>query len=307
MSNAPDMFFLAVDGGGSKTLALIVDQTGRERGRGVSESSNHEVVGTEQAVAAIHQAVTRAATAAGAALPVASAWLGLAGIDHPHNVEMLLPSLRALATAIRITNDAELVLGALPDQVGVAVIAGTGSIALGRASDGRMARVGGWGHVFGDEGSGYGIGREALQCAARAADGRGPGTGLLAAILDCWDLAAPELMMAHVYEAFDKTEIAALAPLVFALARDGDQVARRIEARAARELALTVTTVARLLGCPPGRLPLAIGGGLLVHEERLRAMMIHRVASDWTVEPVVVSEPALTAALALVDRGCFDE
>lgn len=303
MSDMAGPFFLAVDGGGSKTLAIVVDARGRERGRGVSGSSNHEVVGAEQAIAAIHLAVTYAVTAAGAELPVASAWLGLSGIDHPQNVEILLPPLRGLAHEVRITNDAELVLGALSDQVGIAVIAGTGSIAVGRAPDGQMARVGGWGHVFGDEGSGYGIGREALQCAARAADGRGPETKLLAAILGRWDLAMPELMMARVYESFDKTEIAALAPMVLALARGGDPAARRIEARAARELALDISTAAQRLNFPPGLVPLAVGGGLLVHEARLRAMMVNRIARAWTVEPVVVSEPALTAARALVDRG----
>jgi N-acetylglucosamine kinase-like BadF-type ATPase len=295
--------FLGIDGGGSKTLAVIVDGTGCERGRGVAGSSNHEVVGLERAVAAIHDAVGQATHAAHTELPLAAAWLGLAGIDHPRNIEMLAPAVRTFAATVHICNDAELVLSALPRQVGVAVISGTGSIALGRNAEGMLVRVGGWGHVLGDEGSGFGIGREALQCAVRAADGRGPATALLESILDAWHLAAPESLLEQVYPTFDKTAIAALAPLVLALARDGDPMACRIEAHAANELALAVKTVARRLGFVSGPLPLALGGGVLSHEERLRALVIRRVASAWRVAPVLVEEPASSAARALIDRS----
>jgi N-acetylglucosamine kinase-like BadF-type ATPase len=289
--------FLGIDGGGSKTLAVIVDAAGRECGRGVAGSSNHEVVGLEAAVAAIHLAAERAAHAAKAALPVASACLGLAGVDHPGDIERLSPRVASLARAVRISNDAELALSALPGQVGVALIAGTGSIALGRDTLGHTARVGGWGHIFGDEGSGYAIGRAGLQAAARASDGRGSTTTLLQGILSAWELGAPELLLARVYQPFDKTAIAALAPLVLTLATAGDQAARRIEADAARELALAVTTVARTLNFPLGALPLVFAGGVLVHNEGLRALVVDGVA--WTVTPVVVAEPAQSAARAL--------
>ena len=88
-----------------------------------------------------------------------------------------------------------------------------------------------------------------------------------------------------------------MAPLVLTLATAGDQAARRIEADAARELALAVTTVARTLNFPLGALPLAFAGGVLVHHERLRALVVEGVA--WTVTPVVVAEPAQSAARAL--------
>jgi N-acetylglucosamine kinase-like BadF-type ATPase len=214
---------------------------------------------------------------------------------------MLAPAVHSFATTVRISNDAELVLSALPRQVGVAVISGTGSIALGRDAQGTLARVGGWGHVLGDEGSGFGIGREALQRAVRAADGRGPATALLDSILRHWHLPAAESLLELVYPTFDKTSIAALAPLVLALARAGDPMARRIEARAANELALAVMTVARTLGFVAGSLPVAFGGGVLIHEERLRTLVIRRLERIWSVDPVLVAEPASSAARALID------
>lgn len=293
--------FLGVDGGGSKTLAVIVDEAGYEQGRGVAGSSNHEVVGLERAVAAIRDAVGKASAIAHADLPLTAAWIGLAGIDHPRDIAMLTPAVRSFAGRVRISNDAELVLSGLPHQVGVAVISGTGSIALGRDAQGTLARVGGWGHVLGDEGSGFGIGREALQCAVRAADGRGPATALLGTILGHWQLDAPEALLERVYPTFDKTAIAALAPLVLALARAGDPVACRIEARAANELALAITAVTRRLSFVAGPLPVAFGGGVLINEERLRALVIRRIARTWSVDPVLVEEPASSAARALAD------
>ena len=278
MSEPLTPLYLGIDGGGSKTLAVIVDATGHERGRGVAGSSNHEVVGIEQAVTAIHHAAERAALAAGIALPVASAWLGLSGVDHPGDCERFQPRVSSLARHVRISNDAELALSALPRQVGVALISGTGSIALGRDAAGRVVRVGGWGHVFGDEGSGYAIGRAGLQAAARASDGRGPSTALLERILAAWELDAPESLLTRVYQPFDKTAIAALAPLVLALAAEGDEMAQRIEANAARELALAAATVAHKLDFPPGPLPLACAGGMLVHHERLRTLVMEGIA-----------------------------
>ncbi len=293
--------FLGIDGGGSKTLAVIVDEGGCERGRGVAGSSNHEVVGLERAIAAIHEAVGKASAVALTNPPLTAAWIGLAGIDHPRDIAMLAPAVHSFAGTVRISNDAELVLSGLPHQVGVAVISGTGSIALGRDAQGTLARVGGWGHVLGDEGSGFGIGREALQCAVRAADGRGPATALLDSILRHWQLPAPEALLELVYPTFDKTAIAALAPLVLALAHEGDPVACRIEARAANELALAIIAVTRRLSFVAGPLPVAFGGGVLINEERLRERVIRRIARAWTVDPVLVEEPASSAARALAD------
>jgi N-acetylglucosamine kinase-like BadF-type ATPase len=307
MSPLSSAYYLGVDGGGSKTLAVVVDSAGRECGRGMAGSSNQEAVGHEQAVAALHAAIGLAVAAADAEMPLRAAWLGLAGVDHAHDVDALLPQVHSFASMVRITNDAELVLGALPGRIGVALIAGTGSIAMGRDAHGSTARVGGWGHIFGDEGSGYSIGRAALQHAARAADGRDPTTALLDSILAHWSLNAPELLLARVYQSFDKTAIAALAPLVLALAHDGDPLARRIEMRAARELALAVTTIACRLCFPLGLLPLAFGGGLLVHEAHLRECVVRQIARAWSIEPaaelVVVEEPASSAARALVNES----
>jgi glucosamine kinase len=293
-----------VDGGGSKTLAVVVDRAGRERGRATAGASNYTVVGAEHTVAEVTRAVTEATRRAGGALPLRALWVGLSGVDRPGARDLLAPPLRSLATDVRLTNDAELVFGALDGAVGVVLIAGTGSIALGRDRTGTTIRAGGWGHLIGDEGSGYDLGRQAIQAAARAADGRGPATALLDAILRQWELDRPLAMIPRVYGAGDKAEIAALSMVVFAAAREGDPVARRIMAGAAGELALAAGAVGDRLAFPDNRLPLALAGGLLAGEADYRAMVLRRLRRRRPIGPVrLVVDPALSAARGLLDSG----
>ncbi|HUY78311.1 MAG TPA: BadF/BadG/BcrA/BcrD ATPase family protein [Ktedonobacterales bacterium] len=300
----PETCFLGVDGGGSKTLAVIVDAAGAERGRGLAGCANYQAIGRNAAVAQISLAVEAAAVAAGYRAPFAAAWLGLAGVDSPRDHTLLLPQLRTLAETVRLTNDAELALGALTGCVGVALVAGTGSIALGRSASGTQARAGGWGHLLGDEGSGYDIGRRALQAATQAADGRGPPTQLLARILDAWELHATEDILGRVYPLGEKAAIALLSRLVFEAAQAGDRVASEIARRAAAELAQTALTVGKALGFDAGGMPLALGGGLLLHEANLRRDVLRLVRRRQTVGPVVlVGEPALSAARAAIACG----
>ncbi len=293
-------YFLGVDGGATKTLAVIVDGAGREIGRGIAGSGNQAAVGLERAVASIREAVTAAAQQAGSDGAFRAAWIGLAGVDRPGDRDRLLPHLDPLADVIRLTNDAELALTGLAGAVGVAVIAGTGSIVVGRDASGRMARSGGWGHILGDEGSGYEIGRLALKAAARASDGRGPQTALLPAIMAEWRLARPDAMIDRVYPEGDKGEIARLSALVFAAAREGDAVARRIVREAATELALAALAVGEMLQFPEGALPVALAGGMLIHEVDFRAVVLRRLRRRRPVGQVaLVAEPALSAARAV--------
>lgn len=300
--SAGEPLYAGVDGGATKTLAVVVDAEGREWGRAVSGSGNYQAVGLRRAVEHITAALGEAAKLAGGAPPLAAAWIGLAGVDRPADAALLAPELEPLAGAVRISNDAELALTALDGALGVAVISGTGSIALGRDAAGRQVRTGGWGHVVGDEGSGWEIGRRALQAVARASDGRGPETTLTEALLRQWDLGSPDGIIGVVYPETDKAQVAALSRLVLAAARGGDAVARAILAEAADELALAVGAVARRLEFPEGRVPLALAGGLLVNEGDFRGMVRERVERERRLGQVeVVRDSPLSAARAAPD------
>ncbi len=257
MIDQPSNWSLGIDGGGTKTLAIIVDAAGNEQARARAGSANHQDVGVDTALLHISQAIEAAVLQAGCTLPVDSAWFGLAGLDHPSDHALLTPLLQSFARKLHLTNDAELVLSVLPGTTGVALIAGTGSIALGQDAHGASARAGGWGHLIGDEGSGYDLGRQCLQAMAQATDGRAQTTMLTNLVLQHWHLGAASDIINKVYNNCDKATIAALSPLVCSAARDGDKIACRIIATAARSLATAVVAVKNHLDFPKQPLNLA--------------------------------------------------
>lgn len=287
---------IGIDGGGSKTLALLADADGNILGRGSAGRSNYHAVGREAALEALDTAV-KAAFAAAALRPqrVHAIGVGLAGVDRPDDRAVFEPWVAARAATGRIVNDARLVLAAgTPDDWGVAVIAGTGSIVIGRDSAGREDRSGGWGYLLGDEGSGFAIGMSAVRAAVRAADGRGPQTQLLSKIMAQWSLASAQGLIAQVYQTPPPIQaIAALLPLVEDAAQQGDAVAQLIFAEAGRELALTVQVVVQRLALPQPT-PCALAGGGVLHSPLL-AQALHAAIKTLGVQlgPIgLVAEPA---------------
>ncbi len=292
---------IGIDGGGSKTLALLADPQAQIVGRGVAGPSNYQAVGAEQAwqalEAALHVALADAQVAMG---DVRALCLGLAGVDRPADLQLFQQwaNRQWPEVPVLIVNDAQLVLAAgTPAGWGVALIAGTGSIAYGANPAGRSARAGGWGHILGDEGSGYAIGLAALRAVVRAADGRGPATQLRAAVLPQWGLADPESLIQRVYvDGAGAAEIATLAPLVARSAAEGDAVAQAIINDACVELALAAASVVRQLELT-GSVPCALAGGLLVNLPVLMSGL--RAAAEQLgvlLEPLMtVTEPAMGA------------
>src|SRR5205814_2761782 len=176
-------YFLGVDGGASKTAALVIDESGKSLGSGVAGPSNHLRVGVETAARNIERAVNKALVAADvASREIHWAYCGIAGADHPAHRQEVVDSLEIFYPRGNFTvdNDARIALtGAIGFGAGVVVIAGTGSVAYGRNEAGEEARAGGWGPSLGDEGSAYGIGRGAFTAVLRALGGRGPATQML--------------------------------------------------------------------------------------------------------------------------------
>ncbi|MGE0760399.1 MAG: N-acetylglucosamine kinase, partial [Pirellulaceae bacterium] len=212
---------------------------------------------------------------------------------------------RQLARRLVITNDAEpLLAAASPAGWGIALIAGTGSFAVGRAPDGQSARCGGWGYLVGDEGSGYALALAGMRCVTRAADGRGPATQLLDRLLADWGISSPAELVPVLYGAeMTRRRIAEFAPVVLETARGGDPVAAQLVVDAAAELAVLVSTLRRRLGLATGTFPLALAGGVLVHAAELREQLGRQLAAtgDVPAEVTVVTEP-VRGAVALARR-----
>ena len=244
--------FLGVDGGGTKTLAILTDARLRVIGKGLSGPSNPHRVGWKEAVANIRTAVMQALQDAGLHLSdVSAAGLGIAGVSHPIHYHTMRDALdRALGLEhMELVTDAKAALaGALDGKPGVIVIAGTGSIALGMNAAGEEARSGGYGPTFSDEGSGYDISRRALKAIAASFDGRSPQTLLTERITRELGVTSAADLPSVIYSNDARPpKIASLAKLVAAAAREGDPVARQILAEAGAELgALAVAVIQRL-------------------------------------------------------------
>lgn len=302
MSTLP--LLLGVHGGGSQTRALLADENGHVVGTGTAGASNYQSVGFAAATEALRAAIAEAWRAAGIApdLPMEVACFGLAGTGRPEDRARFEAWAATSGIARRYTfvSDAELVLAAgTPEGWGVALIAGTGSFCWGRAADGRTARVGGWGYLLGDEGSGYDLAVQALRLVAQTADGRAEAHALLRAVLEYWRLDTPAGLIPHVYH-LERTraEIAGAIAPVLALAEAGDSHAAALLDRAAADLADMLATLIEKLDLDQP--PVALAGGLLGASASLRTSIAERVQA--ALGPISYVEEPARGALILARR-----
>jgi len=301
---------LGVDGGGTHTVCVILDGTGREIGRGRGGPSNHQSVGAEAAWVGLAEAVGAARLAAGDP-PLAAACWGMAGLDREEDLQILQGIAATLLPGlpVQIVNDAEIALagGTGGRREGVVVIAGTGSIAVGVDANGRKARAGGWGHTLGDEGSGFDLGHRALNAATRAQDGRGPETSLVDKLSTAIGVPDLEGLAHRVYlENWAAPEVAALAPVVLEAAEEGDQVAQGIVDAAAHELALAAVVVIRGLEMQGQVFEVVLSGGIFHGSARMVEAVRREVAAFASEADVHLprNEPVLGAAwMALQAAG----
>jgi N-acetylglucosamine kinase-like BadF-type ATPase len=274
-----DELVLGIDGGGTKTVAWICKANGSSTdpiGCGTAGPSNPGVVGMSQAITSLAQAVDAAFIDAGLAPGLlAAACLAISGTERhaDRNAMVRWAADRSLASIVRLVGDAEAVLaGGSRRGWGVALIAGTGSFAFGRDLAGLTVRVGGWGYLFGDEGSGHALGAAGLRAATQQADGRGPPTILLPRLLSRFELTEPRELVTILYDGHParRTALAELAPLVTAAAAEGDDVAKQIASDAAADLARLVTATCIQLKLSSSSYPLAITGGVLCNSPLMR-------------------------------------
>ncbi len=301
---------VGVDAGGTKTTAWLarLDAAAHDavRGRGTSGPGNPRAAGFDIAqrniAAAVANAFADAKLEPGRVAAVCIAAAG-AGRDAEQQRLKAWAADCKLAEQIHISGDVEPVLAAVSVAgTGIALISGTGSLAWGRNSSGETARAGGWGYLFGDEGSGYAIALAGLRAAAKAADGVGPHTTLLAALQHRLEATKPEELVNRVYEKpLTRAELASLADVVFESAGT-DAVARQIVDEAAEDLARLVRRLKVSLRFDGDSFPLAVAGGVLTHQREFRADVARR--SEITVANMqVVAEP-VAGAVVLARAEC---
>jgi N-acetylglucosamine kinase len=278
-------YFIGVDGGASKTAAIVIDENEEILGRGLAGGSNHLRVGIEEATRNVERAVNIALVEAGVAIRnVEYAYCGIAGSDHPVHRQRVIDSLAIFFPRgnFIVDTDARIALtGAVGFGSGIVIISGTGSVAFGRNDDGDEVRAGGWGPTLGDEGSGYWIAREGLTAIVRAHDGRGFRTRMTDLLCEEYDLCSAEDLPKFVYATTTHADdIARYGKLVIEAAKRHDNVASEILTRAGSELAECVLAIARKLNMTTLRFPVAYVGGAFHAGELLLAPMRLRIQRD---------------------------
>ncbi|MGN7469890.1 N-acetylglucosamine kinase [Brevibacillus sp. SAFN-007a] len=293
---------LAVDGGGTKCVAVLADRAARAVGRGRAGACNYQGIGEEAAARELVEAIRQAmedAAGRGALLPfvfgqgagereweVDCAVFGIAGLDTEQDrrviSRMVSKGLDQLGIRVRhliVENDGfAALLGATGGKPGILVIAGTGSIAFGVNEAQKTARAGGWGHRVGDEGSGYWIGRQAIMAVLRAADGRGAPTLLKELLLSHVGLAHVEELFNWTYsERYSVEKVGELSPLVSRAALAGDQVAANILQVAGDELFSAVRAVIDALDMKQKPFQMVLQGGVLQNDGRVRQIVVEHV------------------------------
>ena len=293
--------YLGVDGGGTKTQIVLIDEKKQIVGEGFAGASNPLRVGIETAVSNIIKAVNYACDVGGLSRgDIVSATLGLAGVRREDLRQRVYESFTENfhIRTVEVCTDAEIALfGAANGKAALVVIAGTGSICIGQNDKGVRATAGGWGPLAGDEGGGTGIARRALQAIAKASDGRGNPTKLSEVALDYFRAARMEDLSVAIYAPhIDNTRIAGFARCVVETALEGDEVAQGILSEAGSELALAATAVIRKLKLERKKFPIARVGGIFRAGDLITKTFIERVQS--VAPKAYLSEPKAPPAVA---------
>jgi N-acetylglucosamine kinase-like BadF-type ATPase len=309
MPRAGARYLLGVDGGATKTLAAVLDLERRSLHVGRSGPSNEDAVGARAAVQAILDAAGAALEGAGIGDDVlGAAVLAVAGTDTASVTRNLH---EARGEGWIVVND---VVGAWATatggEPGVGAIAGTGSNVFGVGEGGRSWRTGGWGHLFGDEGSGYWLGAESIRAALRYRDGSGPATGLGDAAREFFGCETVEAVAALAYsKPLKKGEISAFAIETVELAESGDEVAVEIVARGATLLAEQIVTVIERTGLH-GAFPIGLIGSAFkageIYLEPLRGRVLS-AAPDARMSSVEMPPAGGSLLLAAIACGQRDQ
>lgn len=261
------MIIVTADVGGSKTAVALTK--GSERIGDLTGSGNPvrpgRAMATGTAVAELARTVLARAGLLGADVIV----VGAAGAGRPADADELRATLvrERVASRVIVVTDVELAFQALGRPVGLVLVAGTGSVVVGRRPDGQPLRRGGLGWQMGDEGGGYSIGRQALVAAGLAHDGRGSSTALTEAMLAAIAVTTVRDLVGWSTIATPR-EVAQLARAVVATAEAGDLVAGQIVDRAAGELAGLVNILASEFAGST-TVPVGLVGGLLATDGSL--------------------------------------
>lgn len=301
--------FIGIDGGNSKTHALIITEEGQVLGFGASGGSDFQEVGLEAArrewSKAIHEALLQAN------LHLDQIQLGcfcLAGADLPEDYELLHhaaeETIHPMKVVIKNDTIAALRAGLHQNLYGVTVVVGTGFNAAGRGKDGQEIILPGLGYISGDYGGGRWMGQQIVRVVMRAWDGRGPATMLRQPVLKVMKVHNEIELMRYLRGECPPDHILELVPLLFDAAYEGDEVAQSLLTFLGKEVGLTAGVLIRRLGLEKEEVPVVLSTSVFRGKGPLFLDVItetvHRIAPKARIlTPVFV--PVVGAALEALD------
>ncbi|MET9294292.1 BadF/BadG/BcrA/BcrD ATPase family protein [Streptomyces sp. NPDC003077] len=305
---------LAIDAGNSKTDVALVGADGTVLATARGGGFQPPVVGTARAVDGVAPLIASVLATAGTDGPVDHVSAFLANADLPPEEDALTAEIasRGWARTVTVRNDTFALLRAgVPDTgdpVGVAVVCGAGINCAGLGHGGRTARFPSIGRISGDWGGGGHLAEEAVWWAARADDGRGEPSALAEAIPAHFGVSGmPELIEAfHLGRLSFEERRHELTPVLFAVAADGDPVARALVRRQAEEVAVLATVALGRLDLLSEPVPVVLGGGVLAAQHPLlhdRVLQLLAERAPKAIPHVVTAPPVLGAALDALDRA----
>lgn len=294
-------YFLGIDGGGSKTTALLADEQGNILGQGVAGPTSGHFVGHEAVVNHLWAAAGQALDAARFDGALDLIFIGAPAV-YQDTAQEALSSLVSFRTIHCEGDDRTAFVGALGGKHGVVVLAGTGSFSHGVNGDKVSLSVGGWGTLLGDEGSAYDIAISALKAVTRASEGRGPETSLTHMIRERFRITRIRELTRVVYRPdFTREQVASLAPLVTEAARQGDAVATQILADAGEALGELAVTVIERLSMTADSVPVVLTGGVKAARDLIVPSLSRRVLA--VCPGARFPEPRYTPAIGAVILG----
>ncbi len=291
-------FFLGIDGGGTKTTALVGDANGNTVCKAVGKTINYCAVGMQTARENMKTLLSEIENEFGVS-HFESVFIGMSALFGRASAEETSAFCNGVFHADKITMDSDLfiALAATAESGAAAVgICGTGSMTCGRTTDGSIITKGGYGYLLGDEGSGFRIAQEALFEAVRAAEGASEETALTQAALDFWNIETPAQLVDVFYDPpMERNEIAKFTPCVFRAAESGDKTALAVIRKQASLFADTAKALLRNL---PQGIPFYIYGGVFEHNPLFRQIFASYLPQNEVILlPHTPAEGALIAAV----------
>ena len=293
--------YIGIDGGGSKTDLRMVDEKGNVLYETKGGGSNPYTVPPAEAEALLKNMIAGALAAMPEGATFGGACMGAAGADTEEDYAFFTRILKEACQSERVlaVNDGYASMYAtLKDRPGVVIAAGTGSIAWGKDENGNAYRVGGWGFLFSDEGSGYRMVSDALDVVCRTIDGRAHhGALLLEQLMEAFGVKTHEQLISEIYLSPNPQSIAAYFPLVCKAAQEGDTLALEVINKGMDDLVELAAATARQIGMYPA-FNIGMSGSILTKVAFTRELFIQKLTERFP-KCTIVEDRADTVAGAL--------